>query len=197
MIKAILFDGDGCVLKGHRYFSEIYSETYNISLEKITPFFKEKFGLCQTGKADLKIEIEPYLKDWGWQGTADDFLNFWFTSDVQPDVQTLKVVNSLREKGIKSCFATNQEKYRMEYIKNIPGFTQNFDAIFCSCDIGYRKPDQNFFRYILNSLDLKPEEALFWDSDQENVESAKTLGLYAERYISLEDFQEKLQKYLV
>jgi ABC-2 type transport system ATP-binding protein len=41
MIKAILFDADGVAINNHRYFSQRFSEDFNVPMEKIIPFLKE------------------------------------------------------------------------------------------------------------------------------------------------------------
>ena len=54
MIKAVLFDVDGVVIKKHGYFSDRYALDYNIPKDKVMHLFKTEFGECTTGKADLK-----------------------------------------------------------------------------------------------------------------------------------------------
>lgn len=71
------------------------------------------------------------------------------------------------------------------------GFDKIFDEIFCSAYMGYRKPDKGFFESIQNALrPLKPEEIMFWDSDQENIDSARKQGWQGFVYENYDEFHK-------
>jgi len=46
-----------------------------------------------------------------------------------------------------------------------------------SCDDGLKKPDEKAFELILQRLGVKPEESVFIDDKQENLDAAKKLGM--------------------
>src|SRR5665213_3665845 len=103
-MQVILFDIDGLVIeKRTRYFSEKLSEERAISNEAIQQFFKTDFEKCLFGSADLKVELAPYLSKWGWEGSVDDFLTYWFESERTVDEEVLAVVKDLRTKGTR-CY---------------------------------------------------------------------------------------------
>ena len=52
-----------------------------------------------------------------------------------------------------------------------------FDQVFTSGYTGIRKPDSEFYRYVLQRIELSPEETLFVDDRQENILVAKSLGI--------------------
>lgn len=189
MIKALLFDADGVAIKKHRYFSEVYAEKNSIPLEKITPFFHGRFVLCKIGQADLKKEIEPYLTEWGWQGTVDDFLNDWFVSEGKPDESVLQAVKKYRESGIKCYLVSEQEKYRARYIDEVMKFKDYFDGTFYTCDIGKTKSEKEFYEIVLSRLNLKPEEVQYVDDDPENLQVAKSAGIETKLFTSARDLQ--------
>lgn len=56
-------------------------------------------------------------------------------------------------------------------------FYKDFDALEVSCEDGFRKPDPHAFQFILKKLDVQPEEAVFIDDGQKNLEPAKKLGM--------------------
>ncbi|HCP23855.1 MAG TPA: HAD family phosphatase, partial [Dehalococcoidia bacterium] len=51
------------------------------------------------------------------------------------------------------------------------------------------KPDPAFFQRILGGLGAPPEECVFIDDRPENVESARTLGIDALHFQSLEKLE--------
>src|SRR6185436_4097201 len=189
MIKALLIDGDGATLKKTKYFSDVYAEEYNIPEEKLRPFFKDKFRLCQKGKADLKEELTPHLKSWGWKGSVDEFLDYWFHTQTIPNQQVLDVLKEIRDKGVKCYLVTDQEKYRAKYISEELHFKDFFDDCFYSCDLGFGKSQKEFFEIIIKRLSLKPQEIIYWDD--EDIEMAKEVGINASVYTSFENFKEE------
>ncbi len=62
------------------------------------------------------------------------------------------------------------------------GFTRDFDTVFCSAEIGYKKPDTEFFMHILATLGADPSDIWYFDDAVENIESAKKIGINAILY---------------
>ncbi|MCR4279165.1 MAG: HAD hydrolase-like protein [Candidatus Zambryskibacteria bacterium] len=195
MIKVVLFDVDGVLVRARRMFSVNLEREYGISTEKTSSFFLGPFKECLVGKADLKNAIEPYLKEWGWQKGVDALIEYWFKSEDIVDSSLIEYVQSLRRKGIKCYLATNQENYRVDHMLNTMGFAQNFDGSYASSHIGYVKPDAEFFARIYENLDkIKKDEILFWDNTLENIEGAQTFGIQARLYTTFENFKETMRQ---
>jgi putative hydrolase of the HAD superfamily len=195
MIKTILFDVDGVLVVGEPW-SKNLAQTHGITPEMLKPFFREAFQACLVGKADLKDALAPYLARWGWQQSAKAFLNYWFRQEQVIDEKLIQAVQQLRQSGIKCCLATQQERYRTEYILHEMGFADLFDGMFSSVDVGYMKNDPLFFETILHTLDgHQAEEVLFWDDTLNNVTTAQSVGIQAEVYSDFDNFMLKMQKY--
>lgn len=181
-MKVLLLDADGVVLNKGEYFSERFAREYNVPLESVVDFFKGPFAACQKGEADLKVELKPYLEKWNWQGSADDFLDYWFKSDVvlNPDIE--EIVFGLRGQGVKVYLASNNEKYRAQVIEELLKENNLLDGVFFSSQLKVRKEDPDFFNHILKELNVGPGEVAFVDNDQKNVDSAASWGIEARLY---------------
>ena len=53
----------------------------------------------------------------------------------------------------------------------------DLDDIFISAEIHKIKPQADFYEYILDKFQLKPEELLFLDDNLRNIEGAEKLGI--------------------
>lgn len=189
----ILMDVDGVVIAGrHQYFSELYAEEHNIPIEDIMPFFKNEFKLCAIGQMSIRDALPPYLEKWGWKGTLDEFLEYWFSSERQKNDELLELIDKLGKNGNSCYLATNQEKERAEYIMEEVGLRKYFDGAFVSCSLGVKKSEPDFFLKIAETLKKNLEDFVYWDSDPENVEVAEKLGIESYVYKDIDDFKEKM-----
>ena len=196
MVKYILFDADGVLAVG-KYVSHYLEKDYGISHEVSGEFFHGIFLECIVGKKDLKKEITPYLKKWGWKKSVDDFVKYWHKVEHVVDDELIAYIQILRSRGFKCYVATNQEKYRLKYMLKDMSFENAFDGVFGSENLGHSKPDRNFFKKILRLLKIRDiKEVLFWDDSEENILAAKEIGINAEHYKGYDDFKQKMESYL-
>lgn len=195
MVKIILIDADGVVIKKHGYFSERYLKDHGSSLNinDILIFFKNEYRQAARGKADLKDLLNGRLSKWGWKGTVDDFLAYWFCGERDTDDNLLESINTLRKQGIKVYLVSDNEKYRAEYLMENVGLKNKFDGAFFSCDLGFTKEDPEFFKMLTEKLHINPQEIVYWDDDIKNINSARELGIIGEVYTTYEEFKEKLK----
>ena len=78
--------------------------------------------------------------------------------------------------SIKLIIATNH----LSYVRNFIGesFDIDFlDDLIISAEVHKIKPNNDFYQYILDKFDINPEELLFIDDNQENINSAKTMNI--------------------
>ncbi len=194
MIKAVIFDSDG-MLTYDPGFSRTYSRKHGIPFEEMLPFFKGPFKECLIGKADLKEELQRgWLEKWGWKKSTDDLLAYWFSVGSPPNPEILSTVLHLKEKGIMCVMATNQEKYRTEYMLEEFKYGKIFDKVFSSAYVGHKKPSTEFFDAVFQYVHgrapgVSRGEVMFWDDDIENVEGARSYGFEAHQFLTTRNYQ--------
>jgi putative hydrolase of the HAD superfamily len=185
-MKTFVFDADGVLCVGSPFTVALERE-HQISRDRLAQFFAGPFSECLLGSRDLKEALEPYLAESGWRQSVDEFLAFWFQREDVVCAAALSCARALRSKGHMCALATNQEKYRLAYLRREMRLAEEFDHIFASCDIGARKPDSTFFSYVGGQLRRSPSELCLIDDSEDNVSAARALGWSAIRYRGTED----------
>lgn len=191
MITTLILDADGVLINGER-FSDVCARDLDGDPEKYREFFTTIFQECLVGKADLKDSIAPYLPSFGWNGTVDEFLDYWFKAEHSLNEEFMEYVQKLRQSGLTVVLATNQEKYRTQYMLDHMGFQDAFDKIYSSAHLGLKKPAVDFFAKVVDELGVSKEETLFWDDDQENIDGALLYGIHAEFYTDYNSFLDTM-----
>lgn len=192
--KHIIFDVDWVIINTPTLFTSYYE--VNKWLEKWTmlEFFLNDFKQCTIWISDLKESVSKYLGKWKWEWNCDEFLKYWFEYDSKLDKNILNFIDKLNSTSIKCYIATNQEKYRADYILNGLWLNTYFNKSFISSNMWLAKPNPLFFEEILNSLNIKPEEILFIDDSSKNILAAEKVWikwfLYKDYESFIKDFNE-------
>lgn len=191
-MKVVLFDVDGVLLDStYVNFTE-----FGISPEQTQPFYRGPFQQALIGTVDTKIIVEPFLKEWNFPGTTDDFLNYWHEFENTPRANMLALAQTIRALGIKAGIATNQDYYRTEFLKNKLRFNTLFDYFYASCEVGVTKYDSAFFTKVLNDLAVQPSDMLFFDDTQKCIDSAKSVGISAYLYTNYDQCLQDLHRHI-
>jgi len=199
-MESVLFmDVDGVVIKGF-HIDEEYRYPWHINIERdlginyalfVENFFRKSFGAVISGHLDLLEELEKAIPSLNYKGTAKDIMSYWFSKDSLIDQDLLKVTDELRKTtGFRFFLATNQEKYRADYLWNTMGLKDHYDEMFFSGDLKVTKEHPEFYRRINDLLAFNPikNNALFFDDRPDFLDAAKAAGWKAYHYKTIDDF---------
>jgi putative hydrolase of the HAD superfamily len=185
-MKAALFDADGVVIVPQKIFSKQYAQKYGLDPESFEGFFRGAFSDAITGEADLKDLIRKHHDVWQWSTNPQELLDMWFAAESHTDKELLNVIWQQRANGLAVYMATNQEKYRAQYLREtmFPGV---FDDIFVSSEIGHMKRDPGYWVPVLDKLaidipGIDPSHVAFFDDSQDSIDGARSAGINAYLY---------------
>jgi len=165
--------------------------------------------------ADAKLPVDEFLRalwkdrlpyDAGvsprdyWRGVAahastefDDVLierlvrhevGFWNTFDDR----VLAWMEQLRDAGYTIGILSNLPNPVANGLRETPGFMERFDHVTFSCELHLFKPQPAIYQHSFKGLNVAPEETLFIDDRQENVDGARAAGMNAELFTLWEEF---------
>ncbi len=94
---------------------------------------------------------------------------------------------------IKVVIASNYDSYIRPVLEyNYPAC----DKIFLSSEISYRKPQREYFNYILDSFEIAPNELLFLDDSYINTSEAGKMGIETITIDEEDDILSEIDKLL-
>ncbi len=177
MIKAIIFDLNGVFIQSP-YLSERVKEKFGVSTEEFLPALKAIMDKVRKPDAGASFDYwKPYLEKWGIKSNQEEFFHFWF-SEGKELVEMIGLARELKDKGIKIFILSNNFKERSEYYKkHFPFLDELFDEVYYSWQTGFVKPDPMAYENLLKENNLKPEECMYFDDSEKNIEAASTLGI--------------------
>jgi FMN hydrolase / 5-amino-6-(5-phospho-D-ribitylamino)uracil phosphatase len=83
--------------------------------------------------------------------------------------------------------ASNYSRWVEQLADEVLG--DRFDRVIASCHLGVRKPDERFYRAMLDRLRLSPAQVAFVDDRRVNVEGALAVGMEARRFVDAVDLR--------
>lgn len=185
----VLFDVEGVLVAPWR-FRDLLETNYGIGPETTRKFFQTRFLSCLAGEANLKDELTPFIEEWGWPHSLDEFVRVWLEIENAPNAAVFEFAAGLRAEGWPCHVASNQERHRARYLADVMGFDQHFDSLFFSCDIGTCKPDPAYYQHIESELGCVGSALVFVDDSDRNVIAAQERGWNAIRFDGIQSLKE-------
>lgn len=178
-MKLIAWDFDGVLNRGFQGGFHLWQETFEadlgVSAKDFTDFIftEANFAQVLTGRRDLLDLLGAYVTAHAVPHAPEAVLDYWLTKDAHADPQVLRW---LRACAVPGVIATNNEKYRADFIWNRMGFSAHLQRIFASGPMGVKKPDDGFFQAIETWSGLVPGDILLIDDAEKNIAAAAARG---------------------
>ncbi len=177
MIKALLLD----------FYGVIQTDNLLIWIDKLEPQFPhlraQADDICRRLDLD-EITLEQYYQELADAANMPiEQAKHEMESEVAINTPLLELVDELQVKGINVSILSNDGSSLRGYIDDL-GIADHFDQIFVSGELGVMKPDQRIYEYVARTLKFDPNDILFIDDKQSNVDGALRAGMQSAVYES-------------
>lgn len=203
MIKNLLFDLGGVIMDIKR--DNCVAAFLQLGLQNADAFFgqfSQKGPFLQLEGSEITEEqfhqaLRPHLAP----GTTDAQIDHAFCQFlVGIPVQRLRQLEQLRRRyKVYLLSNTNPIMWRSriaeEFAKDGRCREDYFDGIVTSFEAHSLKPDAQIFRYAIEHLNIDPEETVFFDDSQANLDTAAALGFYTALVPEGSEFAEILARH--
>lgn len=208
MIKNIIFDFGGVIVtleprQAVERFAALGLPDAETHLDAYTQ--SGIFGALEEGKIDRETFRKELSRLCGRDISHEECRWAWLGYAKEVPQRNIEALKELRRRGYRLIMLSNTNEYMMswamskEFSRNLDAeclegkaAREYFDAAYLSYEVGYMKPDERFFKHVLHSEGITPEESLFLDDGKRNVEAAGALGINTMLTVNGEDWVEKL-----
>src|SRR3981081_1585844 len=151
---------------------------FKLDADDFTDRHEKVAHLIETNRLALERYLDLVIFYRPRSFSRDDFREFIFAQS-QPKPESLEVVHQLA--GLKKYFMATLNNeilelnlYRIEHFD----LGKDFSVFFSSCFLGLRKPDEAIYRVALSVTQRAPDQCLFIDDREVNLECPRALGLH-------------------
>ena len=100
--------------------------------------------------------------------------------------------SQLKQHGLQTAILSNMGDSVLESIKREFDWISRFDVLVWSYLLHMAKPDPEIYLYTLQQLGARPNETLFLDDKQVNIDAALELGMKALQFSNVETLRRDL-----
>lgn len=198
MIKNIIFDL-GNVLISFRPSDYFDKKKYpeNIKVKILSDIFRSKeWGMLDNGDISTEEGIEAIALKSSLKKEEIAHIFNLRTELMFPLDKNVKLLPELRKQGFNLYFLSNFPIDIFENIKAGYYFFKYFDGGVISSEVKFSKPDSRIYKILMEKYSLIPEECLFIDDLEINVETAEAIGMKGLVTFGSEDISKEIENIL-
>jgi putative hydrolase of the HAD superfamily len=137
-------------------------------------------NMARDAQLDLEPETIQELNDWD--------ARMWTTQN--PAMLAWQM--QLKQHGLRTAILSNMGDSVLENMQREFDWLPRFDVLVWSYQHRMAKPDPAIYRLVLDQLGTQPEETLFLDDKEVNIEAARKLGFKAIQFSTIERLRDDL-----
>ncbi|MBI2547689.1 MAG: HAD-IA family hydrolase [Candidatus Aenigmarchaeota archaeon] len=192
-VKLIIFDLEKVLIPTWRNVFDL--PELGIRKSSISEFFDDQNSLrkeLQYGRVSEEEFWKQFIASTSLNVTVEQ-MKIAVRKVLKPYLQVLDLVKSLK-KNYKLCILSNFTKEWAEYLIDQYKLTEIFNEMFWSFQKGIKKPLPESYLQITEKFKMRPEECLFIDDKERNINGARSIGMKTILYTNLENLKKKLSE---
>jgi putative hydrolase of the HAD superfamily len=140
---------------------------------------EEFIAFACRNKPEIEQGLRMYMEGVGAIITEYDYSKEW--------------LHTLKEQGYGIYILSNYGAAPYRYAREHFTYFDEADGIVVSSDVKMIKPEDGIYRYLLDTYHLKPEETVFLDDREDNIATARRLGMKGILFENYEQAKAELE----
>ncbi|MBO7334030.1 MAG: HAD family phosphatase [Lachnospiraceae bacterium] len=156
----------------------------------LSPYWEafERSDLTEEEAMKAFVSLDPEIEDALYKAYAD------ISGMLSMRSYAVNWVKELKSEGYNVYYLSNYSKKAYDECPESLEFIKYTDGGLLSYAERLTKPDPKFYRRLIDRYGIIPNESLFIDDSEENVEVAKRLGFKGHLFKSYEEAKEFIKK---
>jgi putative hydrolase of the HAD superfamily len=193
-VTALFWDVGGVILTNgwDRRSRAAAAKKFGIDWEEFEDRHDLAFPAFETGRITLDTYLQRTIFYRKRSFTREEFSDFISAQSAEfPDSRA--VLSDVAATGKYLLATINNEPLEINE-RRIREFNlrREFKAFFSSCYLGVRKPDEGIYKLALEVTQRDPQESLFIDDRELNLECAKQLGMHTIHFQNAAQLRQEL-----
>jgi len=168
---------------------------FGVDLNVYEPLHHKANTLWERGKMTLDAYLNETLFYAPQKFTREEI---WAAMEAESKLITPEwygLVAGLRATGKYKIASLNNESRELnEYRLTKFNLRENFGFVICSAHVGMMKPEPGIYRLALDVAQSVPEQTLFIDDKQQNIDAAAAFGIKGIRFTSVNALMDDLAR---
>lgn len=196
MYKNVIFDIGNVLLN---FNPEEYLKTKIVEADKVLEVHREIFQseewlMLDRGTLTEEEAKRILVKNSSKNGHLIELAFENWYEILTPIEGSVKVLEELKRSGYKVYFLSNFHLLAFEYVTNKFQFFNMFDGGIVSYREKLLKPEEGIYRRLMDEYKIKPEESVFIDDVQVNIDAARKLNFKTILFSNNKDLRGELVK---
>lgn len=154
----------------------------------------EIFNQFEIGAFTPKEFINIFRKMYCNDSTSNEqIISAWNALLLAPFADAEDVILRLKKQGYTLALVSNTNEIHLQYFyPKAQSFLKYFNYFFYSHQIYKRKPNRDYFEYVLSVMKVTPEQVVYIDDAEQHLVTAKSMGITSYRKKSENTLSELL-----
>lgn len=193
--KIVLFDAVGVLFPANTVVGDDLARRFNLSTDELLKMWKGIYPEYTVGKLTTAEFLDTFAQTFNIprSDVTEEVFTESFKKSLSPMPGMEDILKKLSATDIKMAMLSDTAEMFADARRNWL-FSEYFDHIFMSFEIGYKKPDPHAYQAVLDYYKVQPEEIFFIDDLAGNIDAAKQLGLDGATFTNSEQLARELQQ---
>lgn len=158
----------------------VWSDYSRVPLASLKKSFRmgETFQQHERGEISDDDFIKNMCHELSLPLSAEQFIAGWQAVFVSLRPEVVAIMNKLREQSHRVVILSNTNQIHTPWWRTLwPEIDQAADSVYLSHEMGMRKPEAAIYQHVLTQEGFSPEDAVFFDDNQDNITGSRALGI--------------------
>jgi putative hydrolase of the HAD superfamily len=178
MIKTVIFDWGGVISPfPKRGWLGALAKIFNTTAESLSPYWSNAgYSDFSKGIIDEATFWQQFEESFG-KPIPKDVAKIWMEGGaLHPWPEMQSFVQELKDNNIQVAILSNMVR-PASFLTRELGLYKGYSPIVLSDEVGFRKPEPEIYKIMLNKLNVIAAECIFVDDIPKNLEPAANLGM--------------------